>query len=176
MLSPYFKLTNYNRSWVQTVQSKIAVDYRDFNPELLPASVRPLISSTSYVSDSVKEILSFLHPVLEQKTGLHFTRIIPGGAVGTDLMHKYMLELFSSVSNDLLFDHGLLCDLFLELSNLVLISSLNFFLLVPGHEVAAHPRHAAVPPEHDGAGDAAARPGAAAGPAAAAEREPLVHS
>ena len=45
--------------------------------------------------------------------------------------------------------------------------------LVPGHEVAAHPRHAAVPPEHDGAGDAAARPGAAAGPAAAAEREPL---
>ena len=53
----------------------------------------------------------------------------------SSLLHKYMLELFTSVSNDLLFDHGLLCDLFLELSNFILISSLNFFLFVPGHEV-----------------------------------------
>ena len=49
-----------NRNWVQMVQPKIAVDYRDFNPELLPASVRPLISSTAYVTDCVKELVNWL--------------------------------------------------------------------------------------------------------------------
>ena len=42
--------------------------------------------------NKTKIVTHFPHPMLEDKTGLHFSRIIPGGAVGTDLMHKYMFQ------------------------------------------------------------------------------------
>ena len=80
-------------NWEPVVDASLADDFTKLiTINDLFDIAKPPILQVKYLDQQVKEFTTWLHPFLEEKTGIHITRIVSGGKTGCDLLHKHVFD------------------------------------------------------------------------------------